>query len=220
MRHVLALAALAGIVCALLTGCTRSASGGPSGSPSVTETTVTRTRPAPTSSAPPVSSAAPTYTPAPATTVPGLAPGHPLPAGEVDGTCPYIATQTAADIEGDRIYRTTIIKSLTPVGCRFYFWCCDYEAIADIIPTTFGSAVEAHNAMVLTGQAGGGLIGVPNLIPGVDAVLYQTKFYGPDGDRDWACTFAKGKVMVTVHTQQNDVSFNAKNFAATIAPKF
>jgi hypothetical protein len=149
-----------------------------------------------------------------------VAPGQPLPAGQVDGTCPYIATQDAADIEGDRIYRTSVLTTLKPVGCRFYFWCCDYQPIADIRPMTFATAAAAHDAMILTGRAGANTIGVPNLVPGVDAVLYQTRFYGPDGPTDWAATFAKGRVMVTVHTQQNDVSFNAKSFAATIAPKF
>ena len=45
-------------------------------------------------------------------------------------------------------------------------------------------------------------------------------FFGPDKGTDYACTFAKGNVIVTVHTQQNDVSFNAKSLAATLAPKF
>jgi hypothetical protein len=196
---------------------------GGSGSTTVTsEVTVTQTIPAPTStsvrSSPAASSA--TFKPAPAASVAGVAPGQALPAGQVEGTCPYIATQDAADIEGNRIYRTSVLTTLKPVGCRFYFWCCDYQPTADILPMTFATAAAAHDAMILTGRAGANTTGVPNLVPGVDAVLYQTKFYGPDGPTDWAATFAKGRVMVTVHTQQNDVSFNAKNFAATIAPKF
>jgi hypothetical protein len=212
-------AALLGVVL-LSTACT-GGSAGPG--PQTSDVTITQTVPAPSSAHPASSSPAPSsahYVPPPASALPGVAPGSALPAGEVDGTCPYIATQDAADIEGDRIYRTTVLHSLTPVGCRFYFWCCDYEAIADIVPMTFATATQAYNAMVATGHAGANVIGVKNLVPGVDAVLYQTKFYGPDGALDWAATFAKGRVMVTVHTQQKNISFNAKEFAATIAPTF
>ena len=74
--------------------------------------------------------------------------------------------------------------------------------------------------MVLTGEAGVGVQAVPALVPGVPAVLFKTKFFGPDGSRDWACAFAKGAVLVIVRTQQNDVSFNARQLAAALAPKF
>ncbi len=61
-----------------------------------------------------------------------------------------------------------------------------------------------------------------DLIPGVDAVLYKTQFFGPDSAKggDWACAFAKGNVMVVVHTQQTNVSFNARSIATMVAPKF
>jgi len=73
---------------------------------------------------------------------------------------------------------------------------------------------------VLTGQAGSQVQGKPAIVPGVDAVLYRTKFFGPDGARDWACVFAKGKVMVTVRTQRTDTSLNALLIAQAIAAKF
>lgn len=160
------------------------------------------------------------FVPVPATTVVGLPPGSPPPRGEQEGSCPYIATQDAADTEGNRIYRTTIITTLHPVGCRFYFWCCDFHATLDIVPQAFDTPTDAYNAMVRTGEAGANVTGLDSLIKGVAAVLYQTRFYGPDGATDWACTFAKGKIMVTVHTNQNDVSFNAKQLAQLIAPRF
>jgi hypothetical protein len=211
--------------CALLcVACTGRTTAAPSTAPT-TQVTVTETLPVPSSSPPtsrpPSPSSAPSsYVPPPAVTVTPLPPGHALPAGEVDGSCPYVSTKDAADLEGNRIYRSTILKSLAPVGCRFYFWCCDYEATADILPQTFATPVMAYNAMVATGRAGLTATGVKDLVPGVDAVLYQTKFYSGDGGKDWACTFAKGKVMVTVHTHQNNISFNAKHLAATIAAKF
>jgi hypothetical protein len=199
---------------ALLAACTSSGKPDVNDSTHTTITTITKPRPRP-STAPPSP-----FTPAPATTVVGLPPGQQPAKGETEGTCPYLSTQDAADTEGNRIYRTTVLTTLHPVGCRFYFWCCDYHATMDIVPQTFATPTAAYNAMVRTGEAGSNVEGIDSLIKGVSAVLYKTKFYGPDGATDWACTFAKGKVMVTVHTNQNDVSFNAKALAQLVAPKF
>ena len=201
---------------ALLAACTSSGSPDDGDSTTSTRTQTTTVHRSPSTVTKPPGS----FKPAPATTVTGLAPGNPPPKGEKEGTCPYIATQDAADTEGNRIYRTTTITTTHPVGCRFYFWCCDYHAVLDILPQTFDTPTDAYNAMVRTGEAGTNVMGIDSLIKGVSAVLYKTKFYGPDGATDWACTFAKGKVMVTVHTNQNDVSFNAKQLAQLIAPKF
>jgi hypothetical protein len=209
LRRWLAVLVLPALI--VVAGCT-------SASPSTRDTTVVQTVSGTVHTARPPTT--PLYTPAPATTVAGLPPGAVPPHGEREATCPYISTQDAAETEGNRIYRTTIITTTRPVGCRFYFWCCDFHATMDIVSRTFGSALEAYNAMVRTGEAGSKAIGVKALVPGVSAMLYQTKFYGPDGATDWACTFAKGSTMVTVHTNQNDVSFNAKQLAALIAPRF
>ncbi len=165
-----------------------------------------------------------TYAPAPAVAVSPL--GHsnaPMPAGETEGPCPYISNADVADAEGDHVYRSSVITTTTPPGCRFYFYSAPYQAVADIVPTTFPDATSARSAMVATAQAGvSGTppIAVPNLVPGVDAVLYKTAFNPADGNNDWACVFAKGPVMVIVHTQQTDVSFNAKAIATQIAPHF
>jgi hypothetical protein len=120
------------------------------------------------------------------------------------------------------VFRTSTLTALKPVGCRFYFYAGPYEAISDILPTTFANPTDAYNAMVATGAAGTGTLGVKDLIPGVDGVLYKTQFFGPDVAKggDWACAFAKGNVMVIVHTQQTNVSFNARSIATSIAPKF
>ena len=125
-----------------------------------------------------------------------------------------------ADIEGDHVYRTTVLTGLKPVGCRFYFYAGPFEAIADIIPRVFASAAEAHNAMVLTARAGTEPIAQPNIAPGVDAIQYRTAFFGQDGSRDWACVFAKGRVMVIVHTQRTDEASSALYLARAIEAKF
>ena len=214
-----ALAALL-VVVAALAGCTKH-------QPPTTVTThdVTQTRVVTETSAPH------TFTPPPAASVAPLPPGAGTPRGEVERACPYIKPgldidgynepDSVAEIEGDRIYRMTVLTDFKPVGCRFYFYAPPYEAVADIQPHTFATATEAHNAMVLTAEkAGTDAIGRPDIAPGVDAVLFRTKFFGPDGGRDWACAFAKGKVMVVVHTQQNDVSLNALRLAQAIVGKF
>ena len=63
-------------------------------------------------------------------------------AGEQVGACPYIRSlltdgpQSVANLEGDRVGRTTILITTNPVGCRFYFAYAPYQAIADIVPYT------------------------------------------------------------------------------------
>jgi hypothetical protein len=209
IRSVL-LTAAAGV---LLTGCTTSTS-----PPAPSDVTHTATQ---------VITQAPTFVPRAARTVKPQPPGSRLPAGEVERRCPYIASTpdenpkvNVADIEGDHVYRTTVLTKLKPVGCRFYFYAPPFEAIADIVPRTFPTALDAHNAMVLTAtKTGTQATGKPSIVKGVDAVLYRTKFFGPDGRRDWACVFTKGRVMVVVHTQRSDTSLNALLLATAIAKR-
>ncbi|HEY3737328.1 MAG TPA: hypothetical protein VGL26_07765 [Jatrophihabitans sp.] len=209
-----AVIATAAVVAACV-ACTSHAEPPPSVDSTVTQTVV-RT-----------SSASPTYVPAPAKTVAPLPPGASPAAGEKEDACPYIASMptddpavNVGDIDGSRVYRTTVLINRNPVGCRFYFWSDIYYAIADIVPTTFTSAKAAHNAMVLTGEAGKDFSGRSDIIAGVDAVVFRTKFLGKDGDQDWACAFARGKVMVVVHTEQTETSLNALELAKAVASKF
>lgn len=204
-----------------LTACTPSTPSAPSAPPDITHTrTVTSTRTPPPAPRP-------TFTPAPARTVAPLVAGAPPSRGEVEKACPYIKSTQDEDpkhsiaiLEGDRVYRTTVLTRLKPVGCRFYFWAPPYEAIADIRPRRFARATDAHNAMVLTAEAGSDAQGKPNFVPGIDGVLYRTKFFGPDGSRDWAFVFAAGRTMVIVHTQRNDTSLNALLIGRAIAGHF
>ena len=59
-----------------------------------------------------------------------------------------------------------------------------------------------------------------DFVPGVDGVCFRTKFFGPDGGRDWAFVFAKGRTLVVVRTQRTDTSRNAVYLAQAIAAKF
>jgi hypothetical protein len=212
VRRVLLCLAIGGSV--LLAACTSSGTDNPT-----VDTTSTHTATKPPAQI--------TYKPKPAKTVAPLPPGQAPAKGEVEKACPYIASTpeqnpnvNVADIEGDHVYRTTVLTGMKPVGCHFYFYAGPYEAVADITTQRFGTALDAHNAMVLTGQAGQQVQGKKDGISaGIDAVIYKTKFYGPDGNGDWACAFAKGKIMVIVHTQQTNVSVNALYLAQAIAPK-
>ncbi len=145
------------------------------------------------------------------------------PVSSADADCPYIDKQTAADLEGNRIGRVVVLSQQgKPVGCQFFFdpnW--GYPRMTmQITSATYRTSTDAYNAMVRTGAAGRNTEPVHDLVPGVDAVLYQTRFYAPDGDSDWACTFAKGTRLVTVQTDQSDVSYNARHLAETVALRF
>jgi hypothetical protein len=202
-----------------LTGCTSPATPSAPVDRTVTRTvTGTRTPPA-------------TFTPTAAHSVRPLAPTAKAARvgrseGAVERRCPYIAASqdesqvSVADIVGDHVYRTVVLTDYRPVGCRFYFYAPPYEAVADIVPTTFATARAAHNALVLTARAGTEQISEPNFVKGIDGICYRTRFFGPDGARDWAFAFAKGRVLVVVHTQRSDTSRNGLYLAQAIAKNF
>jgi hypothetical protein len=204
-----------------LGGCTSSGDPGPTG-PTTTHTlTQTGTRP-PTA-------AVATFRPPRPSAVRPLSPGHKTPKGEKDQRCPYIKTGlnqddssgvNLANIEGDRVYRTTVLTTYRPVGCRFYFIAPPYEATADIRPYTFATPTEAFNAMVLVARTGTHPIPERDFVKGGTGVCYRTTFFGHDGGKDWAFVFAKGNHMVIVHTQQTKSSRNAFYLGKAIAAKF
>ncbi|HJQ03055.1 MAG TPA: hypothetical protein VJ851_15780 [Jatrophihabitans sp.] len=163
--------------------------------------------------------------PSSATTHPSPIPTGPIVVGSVTekvaSRCPYIDTAAAADAEGNRIGTVSVltVRGKT-MGCRFRFAYGDNHYTLEITSARYADATAAYNAMVQRGRAGGQVTGVPGLVPGVDAVLYRTSFYPPDGNRDWACTFAKGSTMVTVKTDQTDTSQDAENVARLIVSRF
>jgi hypothetical protein len=171
----------------------------------------------------------PSYHPPKPRFVRPLPPGSKAHAGEKDGPCPYIRPGldidagegvNLADLEGDRVYRQTVLTTLRPVGCRFYFYAPPYPAEAEIQPHTFATAKDAFDAMILTARTGRELITEKNFVRGVDGICFRTKFFAQDGDRDWAFVFAKGKTMVVVYTFRTDTSRNALYIAKAIAKKF
>lgn len=202
----------------LATGCTSNKTAPAPGTRTVVNT-VTTTRQAPNPTA---------FTPPPASFVKSLKPGDRPPTGEKRTLCPYIRSgldedptskPNVADIQGNRVGQTTVLTTHEPVGCRFYF-AYDYEAVADIVPTTFATAAQAHNAMVLTAKAGKQAKGYPAFVKGVDGISYRTKFFEPDGDNDWAFVFAKGKVLVVIRTEEKSSSADARYLARAVVGKF
>lgn len=211
----------AGLAALALAACT-SQVGSPSSPAPVTHTsTVTHTRPPPAIGFQP---------PRPAAVRP-LPPGARPARGEKDHRCPYIKTgldqdysyktgQNLADLEGDRVYRTTVLTTLHPVGCRFYFYAPPYEAIAEIRPYTLSTPTEARDAMILIARTGRELITERDFAHGLTGICFRTKFFHADGARDWAFAFAKGRRMVVVYTQRSDTSRNALYIGRAIAGKF
>ena len=207
-----------------LAGCTSSATPVAPGSTVEITQTVTHTHHVPTPKK---------FTPPPATTVAPYPASGRAPKGEVARSCPYIKAgldseptnkPNVAGLEGDRVGRVTVLTRYHPVGCRFYFSYSygkfAHEAVADILPRTFRTKTDAYDAMILTARRGGEAETYKNFVKGATGIRYRTKFFGPDGKKDWAFVFAKGKVMVVVHTQQTNASLNAQAIAEAIAGKF
>jgi hypothetical protein len=203
----------------LLVACTRSAP-----PPKITTQTLTQTVVSTHASTPTGG-----FRPEPAKSVVPLPPGTQPRKGERERPCPYIRTGlnqdsgggvNMADLEGDRIYRTAVLTKYRPLGCRFYFYAPPYEAVADIRPFTLPTATDAYNAMVLTARKGRNQIAESNFAQDVPGVSFQTRYFGPDGRRDWAFVFAKGRHLVVIYTQRSDTSRNAVYIARAIVGRF
>ena len=141
------------------------------------------------------------------------------PVQVINEPCPYLSNDDEAIAEGEKIGRSTVLttsKSAKPIGCRFYLAYPDYHLVTEITVKTYPSEVAAFNIVAHTG----GSTAESTSGIGDGAVLYRTTFYPPDGDQDWSCIFAKGKAVVTIHTDELHSSVDARNVAAAIVSKF
>ena len=134
---------------------------------------------------------------------------------EIAKSCPYITNQNEAIAEGKAVGRSTQLTT-KPVGCRFYLAYPDYHVVTEISVKTYPTELAAFNTVARTGGS------TAQSTPGIGdgAVLYRTKFYRPDGNQDWSCIFAKGRTVVTIHTDELHSSVDARNVAAAIVGKF
>jgi hypothetical protein len=121
--------------------------------------------------------------------------------------CPLVPLAVAASIIGQRLDHTTVQTSGgKTVGCKFYpirTALATSEHLpakgfpsARITLTTYPSAESARQVLAIVSRAGGS----PSLqsIDGLVAETFQTHFYPPDGEADWACAFIKGPKLITV----------------------
>lgn len=150
------------------------------------------------------------------TAVPPLVPGAAPPAGQREQSCPYLASGTVADIVGSHVYRTTTGDQ----ECRFFFYAAPYNAVADIVQTTYGSAADAVTAMtVLASAPGREGRRQPGIGPGIDGALFRAPLVAADDGRDWACAFTAGATLVVVRTQRTDTSQPALDLATAVAQR-
>lgn len=205
------------VLCGLsvLTGCTLKHTVTTGGTTIIKTVVVT---PAPTT---PIASPTP-FVAAPAQEVPNVAPGGALPAGYVQGDCPYISNADAEPAAGTHIYLSAVTQT-NPVSCLFWYYSAPYYPAASIEVTSFSSAVAAHNAMVQTAALGldaSKQYPYPNFEgSGADLISYEATFTNYPGGPYWACAFAKGNTMVVIRTSQN-LSKDALNVAKLIVGKF
>jgi hypothetical protein len=136
----------------------------------------------------------------------------PAGAKEIDGPCPYISNQDWADHEGNRVGRSVRLAT-TPVGCRFYFEYDPNHITGEITIQRFGTATQAFNAVVTAAN------GHPEFVDdndiGAGAISIKAALQGTP---TWECIFAKGTVVVSVHTSQDHPSDNARTLARMIVP--
>jgi hypothetical protein len=212
------------LVAGAVSGCTASTPGG-AATPSTPGTVTTVVGTHTTTATPSPQTFRP---PAPSSRAP-LRPNHTVHRGEKEESCPYIRSGldedngtgvNLADIEGDRVYRTTVLTTLKPVGCRWYFYAPPYEATAELRPQTFATADAAYNAMVLTARTGTEPYTERNFAKGASGIGFKTRFFGPDKGNDWAFAFVKGRVLVVVYTQRTDTSRNAFYIAQAVVGRF
>ena len=137
-------------------------------------------------------------------------PTTPVAAGPTTSTtkrCPWISVAGATSIIGQRLDHATVQTSGgKAVGCIFFPITSGYAgsehlpkdgfASARITVATYPSARSARQVLAIVSRAGHS----PSLqsVDGLVAETFQTRFYPPDGDSDWACAFIKASKLTTV----------------------
>lgn len=164
---------------------------------------------------------------------PSAIPTIPVAAGPTTSTvrrCPWVSLAVAMPIIGQRLDHTTVQTSGSKTaGCKFYPITSGYAASehlptggfpsARITLTTYPSAESARQVLAIVSTAGGS----PSLqsVDGFVAETFQTHFYPPDGEADWACAFITGPKLITVLVAEStgQGQANALALAKAIASK-
>lgn len=161
---------------------------------------------------------------------PSVIPTRPVAVGPINSTtrrCPWVSTAVVMRIIGQRLDRSTVqTRGGKTVGCTFYPITTGYATSehlpthgfpsARITVTTYQSAVSARQVLAIVSRAGGS----PSLqsVDGYVAETFQTRFYPPDGRRDWTCAFIKGPKLITVFVAEP--SSQGQTIALALAEAF
>lgn len=165
---------------------------------------------------------------------PSSIPTTPVAAGPTTtttGRCPGLSLAKATSLIGQRLDHLTVqISGGRTIGCTFYPITTGY-AESEHLPThgypsaritvaTYPGARSARQVLAIVSRAGMS----PSLqsVNGLVAETFQTHFYPPDGDQDWACAFIKGPKLITIFvaestgTGQANALALAETFASNI----
>jgi hypothetical protein len=152
------------------------------------------------------------------TTVPNPTPTTPVESGPTTSadaaSCPWVTQDFVKQTIGMRLARIAVLRTGggagTVVGCRFYALQNDPLAVSEHLPgpnqpaveivtQRYPDAVAAHNAFVVTAEAGSNLQQVP-VNATVTAVCFQTNFDPVDHGTDYACAVSKNDIELVVRS--------------------
>jgi Domain of unknown function (DUF2020)/Protein of unknown function (DUF3558) len=158
------------------------------------------------SQAPP--SSAPATTRPPATRPkPPSRPVQTPPPSPVEGTCPYVPSDTVQDVVGQHITRTTVTPTTPHPGCSFYR--PNGEKAADIEVSVLATAVAAQTrAIQLGGKGANGITGRDLGDGGVVAI----------SETGALLAVSKGRALVVVRINQR-ISLEARELATYVVAR-
>jgi hypothetical protein len=141
-----------------------------------------------------------------------------------------VSKATVKAMVGQRLDHSTVQTSGgKTVGCEFYPITAGPLAISENLPrhgrpsvritvVRYPSAESVRQVLATVSRAGGS----PSRqsVGGHVAETYQTHFYPPDGNSDWACAFTTGSKLVTVFVADPTSSgqTDALDLARNLAP--
>jgi hypothetical protein len=159
-------------------------------------------------SQPPPSSAPAATTKPPAT--PPKPPSRPVqtpPPSPVEGTCPYVPSDTVQDVVGQHITRTTVTPTTPHPGCSFYR--PNGERAADIQVSVLATAVAAQTRAIQLGGTGANGITGRGLGDGGVVTITQTGAL---------LAVSKGRALVVVRINQR-ISLEARELATYVVAR-
>jgi hypothetical protein len=146
------------------------------------------------------------------------------PTTSASGTCRLLSERVVRDAVGMRLARVTVQRAGgKQIGCTFYALQHSplhnsehlpgpHQPAARFSVTRYPDATAAHNAMILTADAGRNPQQV-DVGAGRVGLAYRVKFYPRDHGKDWACAFNVGAKLAVIKTVSTDASYNVVTLA-------